>query len=219
MNSDSPIAILAAGEFILTDALRPYWDECTAVYCTDGAADRAFELGLTLTAVVGDMDSISPGARKQAELKNVELIELHEQETNDLEKTLRIVRDRGHSFVRIFGIGGFRVDHTLANLSVGLRWTKLMKSVTLFDTTSKICFLDETNPTMSLTHHTGQTVSLMPLSNCCGVRTWGMEYELTGEELAMGIREGLSNVIVSSLASISLEAGALMVAVQICEAL
>lgn len=214
MTPDSaPVAILAAGEFTASDELLQLWGDCMAFYCTDSAADRAFDLGLKISTIIGDMDSLSQEGRDRTDQKGIEVIELHEQDTNDLEKAINCVVERGFTNIRIFGIGGQRIDHTLANLSVGLRWSIRGVHITMFDTSSSICFLHENRRSVLLNDQQGSVVSLMPLTDCEAVRTWGMEFPLTGERLAMGVREGLSNVIVSTMASVSIEAGALMVAV------
>jgi thiamine pyrophosphokinase len=49
----------------------------------------------------------------------------------------------------------------------------------------------------------GQTISLMPLSDIPNVITTGLRWNLTGEGLAPGVRDGISNVAVSDRVTIS----------------
>lgn len=77
----------------------------------DGGADRLLRLGALPEAVIGDMDSISPAARRQLSDR---LFPIAEQDSTDFDKAMRMIRA---PFVLGLGFAGARVDHGLAVLN------------------------------------------------------------------------------------------------------
>jgi thiamine pyrophosphokinase len=66
--------------------------------------------------------------------------------------------------------------------------------------------------TLTIQGQTGDIVSLIPLAgDAHEIITHGLEYPLHAERLAFGSTRGVSNVLVEETASISLNAGMLMV--------
>ena len=103
--------ILAAGDFPRRGgAAYQALSEAKKVVCCDSAADaykRAFRKEPTL--VVGDCDSVRG---RFAAVK----VHIGEQETNDLEKAIRVCRAKGWKNLLIVGATGKREDHTLGNI-------------------------------------------------------------------------------------------------------
>jgi thiamine pyrophosphokinase len=56
----------------------------------------------------------------------------------------------------------------------------------------------------------GTTVSLLPMTLCEGVMTKGLKWELRYESLALGQREGTSNVVVSAPVTVKVRRGELL---------
>ena len=104
--------ILAAGDFPAKDSEG--WkllENAARVVCCDSAADaytRRFRRAPA--AVVGDLDSVKRFP------ENSEIIRVDEQETNDLEKALRLCRERGWKSPVVVGATGGRDDHFLSNV-------------------------------------------------------------------------------------------------------
>ena len=104
--------ILAHGDFPRRDG--PSWRllvSAKRVVACDGAATayrRRF--GRWPDVIVGDLDSL------KARPRGVEVVEVAEQETNDLEKAMALCRARKWRDVVIVGATGRREDHTLGNI-------------------------------------------------------------------------------------------------------
>lgn len=135
-----------------------------------------------------------PADRKKAaqiENLNFELIHDPDQETNDLEKALKLALDRGATEVVILGATGLRLDHTLKNLSVMLQFSGRFRDILFRDVACDMRILPreftmETRP--------GQIISLFPLSGKVdGITTEGLRYALNDEPLENGVRDGSSN--------------------------
>ena len=128
------VVILAAGEFPRKAYPLYLLREADAVVCCDGALASALKHGVQPMAVVGDMDSVSPGVlRKFTALSNtevsssrVDIVRIAEQDDNDLTKALRYVLDRftDVSEITILGATGKREAHTIGNLSLLMEYEK-----------------------------------------------------------------------------------------------
>ena len=89
--------------------------------CCDGAIEALDKFGKTPLALIGDGDSVSE------ELKNKYLDRWHfiaDQETNDLTKAMNFCIEKGFKEVAILGATGKREDHTLANISLLIEYSK-----------------------------------------------------------------------------------------------
>lgn len=82
----------------------------------DGGANRLLELDLMPQAVIGDLDSLSLGARQI--IAPERLHQISEQATTDFDKALRSI-----DAPIVLGVGfiGGRIDHALATLNALLR--------------------------------------------------------------------------------------------------
>lgn len=107
--------ILAAGDFPRKDGAA--WRLLAAarrVVACDGAAQtfwRRFRRWPDV--IVGDMDSFRPDVARAA---GVEIVQVAEQETNDLDKAIALCRAHGWNDLVIVGATGRREDHTIGNV-------------------------------------------------------------------------------------------------------
>ena len=79
------------------------------VFGVDGGADRAAECGIVIDEVLGDLDSVdasSWGGR---------VVELTDQSTSDLAKSLVLLIGRGFTDIDVVGVDGGEADHVLGN--------------------------------------------------------------------------------------------------------
>jgi thiamine pyrophosphokinase len=89
------------------------------IVCCDGAIEKLQQLGYHPTAIVGDMDSISPVVKHQfAHL----LFQDSSEEYNDLQKAIRFCIHQKWNHIAILGGFGLREDHALANLSIMMQY-------------------------------------------------------------------------------------------------
>lgn len=153
--SSSGIVGLVGGARIERTDIAELLPLVTDVVAADGGADHLLAAGLTPSAVIGDMDSISDRARAAfAE----QMYHIAEQETTDFEKALSRI---DAACVLALGFTGGRMDHALAVLNVLARNRE--RPVVLVDG-NDASFILPAAP-IALTMPMGARISLMPLSD------------------------------------------------------
>ncbi len=197
------ILILANGTEPSSGLLGSLRAKCNCFIAADGGGNTAIQMGFMPDIVIGDMDSFS-----HADDYTGELICDPDQETNDLEKALKLARSRNADRVDVLGATGKRLDHTLKNLSVMLQFQPRFDLLAFYDNQfySRILPRD-----FSLTLPPGHTVSLFPLSGKVdGITTDGLRYPLRDESLENGRRDGSSNETLHGKIRIRHRSGALL---------
>ncbi len=179
-------------------------EEFDVVIAADGGAVSAEKWGWIPDFVVGDLDSISADLKRR--LKETRFVYRPDQDSNDLEKTLRFCEEQKITAITLFGISGRRLDHTLNNLSVLARFDRKFE-FTILDPYARIYFIRDE---FRVEGQPGQTISLIPLGKAEGVVTTGLEFPLQGEDLLFGTREGLSNVMTGHTAQVRIKKGLLL---------
>jgi len=179
------------------------------VVAADSGLDHARALGITVDAVIGDLDSVDPAVLKSAIAAGA-VVERHPAAKNatDLELALFAARDRGaHEIVVIGGYGG-RLDHFLGNVL-------LLASPELSDVRVR-ALTGNAEVTVVRDHATlsgtpGALCSLLPVGGAAeGVRTDGLRFPLRGETLFPGTTRGVSNEFDATTATVTLEHGVLL---------
>ena len=174
------------------------------VVAADGGAHNALFFGIRPDIVVGDFDSVTDATRET--LKGITWIHRPSQEYNDLEKALIYCREQKICHVTLVGFTGKRLDHTLGNLSVLMRYDAVFK----LDLKAPDADLFLVRDHLELQGIPGQHVSLVPLGRVEGLTTRGLKYPLHCEDLEFGKREGTSNQVMEGTFSVSLTSGVLL---------
>lgn len=169
----------------------------------DGGANVAREFRLQPDVVIGDMDSfVETGEESFPVIKN------SDQETNDLEKALDHALKNKASDVIVFGATGFRVDHTLKNLSVMKQFDSSFNTLLFRDRFSDITLV-KSPFTQEIPLHTA--ISLFPLSGRVeGITTKGLKYSLDNDIMENGVKDGSSNLSIEKKVEIKFKKGDLL---------
>lgn len=149
----------------------------------DGGADRLLSAGVMPQAVIGDMDSISAGARAAVPANRLHLIA--EQATTDFDKALRSV---GAPLVLALGFAGGRSDHGLAALNTLVRHAG---RACLILGPRDVTFAAPPGE-VSLTLRPGDVLSLFPLAQVAG-DSRGLHWPIAGLAFAPDGFIGTSN--------------------------
>ena len=171
VSSDQPITLVGGAEpapGALSIALK--WGKIVA--CADAGADTALWAGLDPVAIIGDMDSISPTARKPyADVVH----EITEQDSTDFDKALRHIAT---PLVLAVGFSGGRIDHELGTLAVLVRYPDRRCILIGEDTITLLC-----PPRISLDVPEGTPVSLFPMGQVGG-ESVGLRWNTAGLRFA-----------------------------------
>lgn len=175
------------------------------VICADGGYDHAVKMRLHVDILVGDFDSIAEMPR---DVRTVRYPARKNQ--TDTEIALEHARKMGFKDFLIIAGTGSRMDHTLTNILLLKDSLDRGEEAKLIDEHNKIMI---TASRLDLNERPGATVSLIPLCDCYGVTTRGLEYPLDGAALYMGKGLGVSNIVAESAAVVSVQEGILLVIV------
>jgi thiamine pyrophosphokinase len=203
------VVVLAGGDAVdpSTLGVLPQPD---FVIAADSGVRHAAALGLHVDLVVGDLDSVTADELDAAVAAGA-TVERHptDKDATDLELALSAARDRGARRIVVVGIGGGRLDHFLANA--------LVLASPLFAAARVEAVVGPARVTVvhdeaTLDGSPGDVVTLLPVGGpATGVRTKGMRFALDGERLEAGTTRGVSNVLTSTDATVSIDAGTLLV--------
>jgi thiamine pyrophosphokinase len=205
------VVVVASGQLGANDAR--WLDDADLVIAADGGAGSLDRLGRRPDLLIGDLDSIEPALVERLTASGMPIDRrAPDKEASDTELAVEAALAAGATEVVILGaIGGERLDHELANLllladpALAGHHVRVVRGSTTFRTLQGGGRLD-------LTGAVGDLVTLLPVGgDSAGVTTVGLRWPLDGATLRMGRSRGLSNEIVSTPASVRVDAGTLLV--------
>ncbi len=201
--------IFANGKIDNLDLLKDLIDDNDYLIAADGGLKHIRNLGKVPDLLVGDLDSVGQKDLEWVKERGVEVRKFptHKDQT-DLELAILEAVDRGTERLMIAGGLGGRIDQTLANINL-----LLIPEIESID----VRIDDGREELYLITHHAsihgspGDAVSLIPLNRrASGVLTKGLEYKLDDETLFPERSRGISNVMKSETAEVSLESGVIL---------
>lgn len=200
------VVVVSGGQPIQPGALAMIPPDALVV-AADSGWDRALELGIRPHVLVGDMDSISAEALRDAESSGV-LIVQHpvDKDFTDLELALTYATSRG-SRITVLSGGGGRLDHAFAEITA-LTSPQLREcTVDAIVGTARVHVAHEESP-LTLGLEPGTVFSLVAIgARAIGVSLTGCRWELTEESLSPDESRGLSNVVESTPVVLTVTAG------------
>ena len=201
--------LIGNGETQETVFLQNLAQQADFILAADGGADRALSAGVRPDVVIGDLDSVSPQAKKI--LPAEKFIFVNNQNNTDLEKALDYLAAHQCTQCTLTGFVGGRWDFTFGNfLSVYPYLDKM-----------DICVAGKGWKIWPLTHSVTKTVrpgarvSLIPAADCQNVTLQGLVYPLEHANLSLGhTGQTLSNVAKLSEITISFDKGFLLLYIE-----
>jgi thiamine pyrophosphokinase len=183
---------LVGGAPVSAALFRMARQRAPVVVAADGGADRCLAQGITPSAVIGDMDSISDAAREA--LGPDRLHPIAEQDSTDFDKALRSV---DAPFVIALGFVGARLDHGLAVLTTLVR---SQRPCVLLGPQDVVFHLPRR---ARLVLRRGDRFSLYPLARLTGT-SLGLDWPIDGLDFAPDARVGTSNRVSSGPVDLTL---------------
>jgi thiamine pyrophosphokinase len=195
--------IIANGGFPTLSKVRAIVRRASIVVCADGGTLLARRLGIRPDIVIGDLDSLPRAVLGR--LKRSKVIVSGDQNQTDLEKAIRYLLKQKAKRIVILGATGKRIDQTLANIALLVKYGK-KASLTLVDPTGEIEIVQSRTRFRA---KVGTAVSLIPTSRSVRVTTKGLHYALKNEMLEFGSR-GVSNEVTAPTVEIRVHGGMLL---------
>jgi thiamine pyrophosphokinase len=178
------------------------------IIAVNGGTHHALSVGVMPHVIIGDLDSLLPDERAQVEAAGVKIARFSPcKDETDLELAIRYALEQHATEIVMFAALGGRLDHALANIFLltlpelqGLKVSICEDYQTAFLIRDKACIKGKP----------GDTVSILPIGgDAVGVSNDGFEWPLHEATLPLGTTRGISNVLRTENASISVKQGLL----------
>jgi len=175
-------------------------DDC--IVCADGGYKYALSAGIEPDIIIGDFDSSE--FPENLECEKIKL-PVHKDDTDTM-YCVRECIDRGYREFLLFGMTGGRTDHTYANFCTLLYLSQRDIKASLFDSENEIFVM--TSGKRVIENKKEHIFSIFPFGcEKCTVSLDGFEYGLENGILNAEFPLGVSNVIKSDEAKITLHEG------------
>lgn len=203
------VVIFANGEMPQTELILPLLRSDDAYIAVDGGLRHLLNLYKIPQLLIGDLDSISPAEVKGIEAQGIEVRRYAvDKDETDLELALLAAVEKGFDELLLVAVLGGRLDQTLANLFL-LTLPELKElQVTIENGMEEIFLIRDA---AEIQGKAGDLVSLIPLNGeVVGVETRELKYPLKHETLLPERTRGISNVMLTDQAGVSIESGCLL---------
>ncbi len=206
------VIILANGSIhevdILKMRLQPW--KGAIVIAADGGVQHAARLGLEISTVIGDLDSLDEEECMALKAIGTDVVRVAaEKDETDLELALLHAIEIGASDIVVLGAFGDRIDMCLSNLML-LSHPRFSSSHIEYWYDHQTAWLIRP-PGGEIHGQSGDTLSLIPLEGDAeGITTHELYYPLKNEKLAFGPARGVSNILTASVARVELDSGTLI---------
>jgi thiamine pyrophosphokinase len=199
--------IVGGGGRIGRGRLRRLAEAADFIVGADAGILYLAECQVEANAVIGDLDSTTPGQIQQ--LPPVQIIHDPSQDDTDLEKAIRWCLDRENcQAADIVGVTGGRLDHTLNAVSLILRYQDRL-GITLHDRDGYATLAVQSPLTLSC--RLGEKLSFVPAPAAYGLHSTGLLYPLDGLDLIAGGRDAISNEAASITVEVTWSEGSFLV--------
>ena len=180
------------------------------VIAANGGSRLAYEMNLVPDLLIGDRDSLPAYLEHWLNANDVPHHQHPtEKDETDLELAFYHAVSLGATSVLFLGLTGSRTDHVLANFSLlTLAYKANVQAEVVVGREHLYLVYNQ----LELVGEVGQTVSLLPWGgDVHQVYTQGLKWELDGDTLPFGPARGISNIMTSPIAQITLSDGLLIV--------
>jgi thiamine pyrophosphokinase len=204
------VIVVAHGEDVPA-TVRALLPAGAPVVGADSGVDLAHRLGLRVDVAIGDFDSISTAGLARATADGARIVRHPAaKDHTDLELALDEAVAMGAAELVVVGGAGGRLDHLLAGAMLLAADHYRHVRITAHLGAASVHVVRPDQP-CSVEGAPGALVTLLPVDGIArGVRTDGLAFPLSGEDLPFGTTRGVSNVLTGTTAHISLTDGALL---------
>jgi thiamine pyrophosphokinase len=208
--ANKTVLILANGDLEGEKRIKDISPLADYIIATDGAWEKAEELGIKTDLVIGDLDSLTAAKEKLQQKGGIEVEEYpREKDWTDLELAVDRAISLEPERIIIYGALGGRLDHTLANISLlekGLRAGVQTEIVN--DNERAVLIAGEYKVPAA---RGGDRISLLAVSDAAILRTKGLKYALNNEPLNRWSTRGISNEVSAIPVSLDVSGGLVLV--------
>lgn len=170
--------------------------------CADGAANYLYKHKIFPDVIIGDLDSISENALKFFNGKCL-IKKIKRQNDTDLEKAIKYSIKKKCVYALLIGITGRRLDHTIGNLALPLKfYDEILLSIV-----NENSVLIPVTGNKKIEVEIGEQISLYGFDDKTKITVNGLKYRLKKESLPFGLRESTSNVAINNNIELDIKGG------------
>lgn len=174
------------------------------IVCADAGYLYARQLGLKVSRVIGDFDTAPAPADDDVEILPII------KDFTDSEAAVHHVFEKGYMDITVLGGLGGRFDHTMGNIGILSRYTKLGAHIRILDGVNRVTMLE---PGSYIFRKDGYkylgVISYSPYSS--GLTLEGFKYPLENTVLGNDTTLGVSNEILEDEGVITFSEGQLLI--------
>jgi len=205
MPKSSPL-LIANGPIRWTEESAILAAAAKPLLAADGGANHLGRIGLRPDAVIGDLDSISPGIRKF--IGEERMIHRPDQDRTDLDKALEYAFDKlGLENLTVFGATGGRLDHAVGNLGLLARRALGERLVLVADDHRVLAMKGE----LALDAEPGETWSFFTFDPAVRVTLEGVKWPIADTAIDLAGKPSISNEAAADRVTVRAEGGAVVV--------
>ena len=205
-------AIVVAGGHHPPRSLARHLPRHDIVVAADSGLDVALALGLGVTHVVGDMDSVDPQSLARAEATGAVVQRVpHDKDQVDTELAIMFARTLGASIITLITAGGGRLDHQMGVMSALTHPVLAGCEVHALWDTARVRVLNGPEAA-TISGEPGSLVGLVAVNGAAtGITTTNLRWPLDDDQLEAHSTRGVSNEMIGAQATVALRAGSLFV--------
>ena len=205
-------ALVVAGGPPPHHSLRKDLPDHHLVIAADSGLDNARSLGLRVTHVIGDMDSVDPTSLAEAERDGAVVQRVpHDKDQVDTELAILFARTLGATAITLITAGGGRLDHQLGVLSALTHPILLGCAVNAMWDSARVRVLCGPD-VAAISGEPNTLVGLVAMNGVArGISTIGLRWALQDEDLESHSTRGVSNELIGDSATIEVRSGHLFI--------
>jgi len=178
----------------------------STLICADGGANSAFKLGLVPDYIIGDLDSVFPETLKFYSDKST-ILKVKRQNDTDVEKCLKFAIRKKYSEAILLGVTGDRLDHTICNLGIVIKFYQKIKCKIVAENS----YLIPTDETIIFKSKVGENISIYAFDRHTNITSDGLKYQLHNSSLPFGEKESTSNVAIRNEVKLVVKGGIIFI--------
>lgn len=182
------------------------------VVAADSGVEIALALGLRVTHVIGDMDSVDPNVLAQVERDGAVIQRVpHDKDQVDTELAIVFARTLGATVITLVTGGGGRLDHQLGVLSALTHPILQGCEIHALWDSARVRVLRGPE-SAQIMGDPGSLVGIVAANGIArGITTSGLRWSLTSDDLESHSTRGVSNELITESATVSLDSGHLFI--------
>nr|WP_286672877.1 thiamine diphosphokinase [Anaeromonas gelatinilytica] len=198
--------IVGGGEFLDEELVMDLINDCDIIIAADGGGKYLYDINVLPDILVGDFDTLNPFILNYYKDTNITIYSFPpEKDKTDLELAIDCALDNHIDELKLIGVLGTRIDHSLGNIMLLFNLIEKGIDARIINDKNEIFVV---NKEMIITKNRFEYVSILPiLEDLKGIKLKGFEYDIDDLNLKISSTRGISNKLVNDKGIIKIKSG------------